>query len=64
MEKSVAKALVGNYWRTGVKDSRFVQAAAVLGLSARELERLAREVRKVEGGLGPCIPTPTGGQTR
>ncbi|MEI7512438.1 MAG: hypothetical protein WCK01_03195 [Candidatus Uhrbacteria bacterium] len=56
----VAKALVGNYWRFGTKDSRFEAALAVLGLTVAELEHCSSEARKVERGIGPLILTPAG----
>ncbi len=60
MDIMVAKTLVGNYWRSGSSDSRLQEALAVLGISVKELERLSREARKVERGLGLLLLTPTG----
>ena len=60
MSRSIAVALVSNYWRDGSKDSRFPEALRFLGISQAELERCSREARGVEKGLGPVILTPTG----
>jgi hypothetical protein len=60
MDITVAKTLVGNYWRFGTKDSRFETALSALGINHTELARCAREVRKVERGMGPLLLTPTG----